>query len=62
MKNQKCPGIDGFSAELFKVFRAILIFFVLRSLIMFDISVGKVEGRINTNFLTRYLEFIKTLH
>ena len=32
MKNQKCPGIDGFPAEFFKVFWAKLKFFVLRSL------------------------------
>ena len=31
-KNQKCPGIDGFPAEFFKVFWAKLKFFVLRSL------------------------------
>ena len=32
MKNQKCPGIDGFPAEFFKVFWGKLKFFVLRSL------------------------------
>ena len=32
MKNQKCPGIDGFPAEFFKVFWIKLKFFVLRSL------------------------------
>ena len=32
MKNQKCPGIDGFPADFFKVFWAKLKFFVLRSL------------------------------
>ena len=32
MKNQKCPGIDGFPAEFFKVFWAKLKFFVLRAL------------------------------
>ena len=32
MKNQKCPGIDSFSADFFKIFWAKLKFFVLRSL------------------------------
>ena len=32
MKNQKCPGIDGFPAEFFKVFWTKLKFFVLRAL------------------------------
>ena len=32
MKNQKCPGIDGFPADFFKVFWPKLKFFVLRSL------------------------------
>ena len=31
MKNQKCPGIDGFPAEFFKVFWTKLKFFVLRA-------------------------------
>ena len=32
MKNNKCPGIDGFPAEFFKVFWGKLKFFVLRGL------------------------------
>ena len=32
MKNQKCPGIDGFPAMCFKVFWGKLKFFVIRSL------------------------------
>ena len=32
MKSNKCPGIDGFSAEFFKVFWPKLKFFLLRSL------------------------------
>ena len=32
MKNHKCPGIDGFPAEFFKVFWSKLKYFVLRAL------------------------------
>ena len=32
MKNQKCPGVDGFPAEFFKVFWGKLKYFILRSL------------------------------
>ena len=32
MKNNKCPGIDGFQSEFFKVFWGKLKYFVLRAL------------------------------
>ena len=42
MKNQKCPGVDGFPAEFFKIFWGKLKYFVLRSL-----NFGYMSGQLS---------------